>query len=108
MQALSSEAISFRLRCRLLRQVSGDIGTRFYYKNHCVKAMQPPIFSAARAYRALASLRLTRFRVVCSLHTQVGFTYFLNLTAPYLGPPYPGHMILDLTPSAGAFMSMRM
>ena len=45
-----SEAISFRLRCRLLRQVSGDIGTRFYDENRCVKAMQPPIFPAARAY----------------------------------------------------------
>ena len=28
---------------------------------------------------------------------------FFHLTGPDLGPPYPGHMILGLTPSAGAF-----
>ena len=98
----ASEVISFRLRCRLLRQVSGDIGIRFYDENCSVKAMQPPISPAARAYRALARLRLARFRMVFSAQKS-RFLLLFYLTAPDLGPPYPGHMILGLTASAGAF-----
>ena len=81
----ASEAISFRLRCRLLRQVSGDIGIRFYDENRSVKAMQPPTFPAARAYRALARLRLARFRMVFSAQKSV-FTPFFS-DSPGFGTP---------------------
>ena len=99
----TSEAISFRLRCRLLKQVSGDIGTRFYDKNRSVKAMQPPIFPAARAYRALARLLLARPASMVFSAQKSAFTYFFHVTAPDLGPPYPSHVMLGASPSAGAF-----
>ena len=64
--------------------------------------MKSPIFTAARAYRALARLRLARFPRR-SLPKGRLMPAFFHLTGPDLGPPYPGHMILGLTPSAGAF-----
>ena len=67
-----------------------------------VSSMKSPIFTAARAHRALARLRLARFPWR-SLPKGRLMPACFHLTGPDLGPPNPGHMILGLTPSAGAF-----
>ena len=72
-----------------------------------VSSMKSPIFTAARAHRALARLRLARFPWRSLPKGRLMPAFFSSHRCPDLGPPYPGHMILGLTPSAGAFVGLR-
>ena len=67
-----------------------------------VSSMKPPIVYRCAGLKSSRSPALARFPWR-SLPKSRLMPAFFHLTGTDLGPPNPGHMILGLTPSAGAF-----